>query len=551
MCSRIGDERGRHGRVPSRRRVSCVLTSSPSPARRPSVSSRPPWRRRPRAPPWSRVPRFSPPPAGVLLRWTSLWPTSPDVGSRRRGQRNGMTLSSHEGRRPAPAVGGAEHNRPGWTFHSWNGWGGGAPRWLLSHPGQRGVSLSVHTGESGNRVRAGERGRVDTGEEGRREPFGGLRRSSAGDRRVARQGTQDLLVPGAWIRRRVLPGAHQGPPPGSGRRTGQVQERAVGPPRRERRTRFRTALRRHPRQEVDRQRVEGRPQGRRRAVPGDGRRPRGRGHRLAPAGDAETEGAGAPHGVPRDHRARHQGGGGEPEGSGPLPGGRPGDPAHPGPALRLRGQPRAVEEGHAQAVRRPRPIGGDPHRGGTRAGADGLRLGRLLEHRRRPRRRARGTAPHLPGAAGQRRRGQARHRPGLRAGRPHPLRRGAGAGRGRGTPARPWSRRRRTDGVQRRGEALHPQALRALHDVHPATGGRAETPLLGGAHHADRAAPVRERLHHLHADRLDDPVGHRHHGGAFPGGGAVRRPVPVTPAPPVHAEGQERAGGSRGDPPRR
>ena len=40
---------------------------------------------------------------------------------------------------------------------------------------------------------------------------------------------------------------------------------------------------------------------------------------------------------------------------------RPGDPPHPRPPLRLRGQPRAVEEGHAEAVCRPGAVGRDPH----------------------------------------------------------------------------------------------------------------------------------------------------------------------------------------------
>ena len=43
--------------------------------------------------------------------------------------------------------------------------------------------------------------------------------------------------------------------------------------------------------------------------------------------------------------ARHPGRGREPPRSGHRPGRRPGDPAHPRPAVRLRGQPGAVEEG--------------------------------------------------------------------------------------------------------------------------------------------------------------------------------------------------------------
>ena len=40
----------------------------------------------------------------------------------------------------------------------------------------------------------------------------------------------------------------------------------------------------------------------------------------------------------------------------------------------------------------------------------------------------------------------------------------------------------------------------------PAAGGRTQAPLQRAAHDAGRAAPLRERLHHLHADRLDGPL---------------------------------------------
>ena len=46
---------------------------------------------------------------------------------------------------------------------------------------------------------------------------------------------------------------------------------------------------------------------------------------------------------------------------GHRPGRRAGDPPHPRPAVRLRGQPGAVEEGRAEAVGGPRAVGGDPH----------------------------------------------------------------------------------------------------------------------------------------------------------------------------------------------
>ena len=77
-------------------------------------------------------------------------------------------------------------------------------------------------------------------------------------------------------------------------------------------------------------------------------------------------------GVPRDHRAGHPGRRRGPARPGQRPGRRAGDPPHPGPALRLRGQPGAVEEGRAEAVRGPRAVGRDPHHRPARARADGV-----------------------------------------------------------------------------------------------------------------------------------------------------------------------------------
>jgi DNA topoisomerase-1 len=51
------------------------------------------------------------------------------------------------------------------------------------------------------------------------------------------------------------------------------------------------------------------------------------------------------------------------------------------------------------------------------------------------------------------------------------------------------------------------QAVRAVHDLHAAAGGRPQAALLRPAGHADRPAAVRERLHHLHAHRQQQPVG--------------------------------------------
>ena len=71
------------------------------------------------------------------------------------------------------------------------------------------------------------------------------------------------------------------------------------------------------------------------------------------------------------------------------------------------------------------------------------------------------------------------------------------------------------------------------------------------AHDARRPAPLRERLHHLHAHRLDVAVGDGARRGARPGARALRRRLRAGRAAPVQPQGQERAGGARGDPPGR
>ncbi len=86
---------------------------------------------------------------------------------------------------------------------------------------------------------------------------------------------------------------------------------------------------------------------------------------------------------------------------------------------------------------------------------------------------------------------------------------------------------------------------------HPAAGGRPQAALLRPARHADRPAAVRERLHHLHAHRQQQPVGDRRQRRPPAGPRPLRPGVrPGRPAP-LRRQGQERAGGARGDPPLR
>ena len=158
-------------------------------------------------------------------------------------------------------------------------------------------------------------------------------------------------------------------------------------------------------------RAEEAAEGRRRAPARDGRRPRGRGDRLAPARGAEAEGARAPDGLPRDHARRDPAGARRDARGRPAARRRAGDAAHPRPALRLRGLARALEEGDAGPLRRPRPVGRRPARRRARARAPGLRLGRLLGHQRRLRPRL------VRGEARGRRRQARRAGPRLRPGR--------------------------------------------------------------------------------------------------------------------------------------
>ena len=70
-----------------------------------------------------------------------------------------------------------------------------------------------------------------------------------------------------------------------------------------------------------------------------------------------------------------------------------------------------------------------------------------------------------------------------------------------------------------------------------------------GARDARRAGPLRARAHHLHAHRLHRALRPGGASGAVADRPHVRRRVPARPAAVVPQQGQERAGGARGDPP--
>ena len=92
-------------------------------------------------------------------------------------------------------------------------------------------------------------------------------------------------------------------------------------------------------------------EGRQRAVPRDGRGPRGRGDQLAPRRAPQAEGAGETDGVPRDHRGRHRPRRRQPARHRLRARRRRRDAPDPRPPLRLRGVARAVATGQ------PRPVG--------------------------------------------------------------------------------------------------------------------------------------------------------------------------------------------------
>ena len=134
----------------------------------------------------------------------------------------------------------------------------------------------------------------------------------------------------------------------------------------------------------------------------------------------------------------------------------------------------------------------------------------------------------------------------------------AAAGRRRPPPARPRpARSSRSRRCPRRvgphgGEAVHPPSGRAVHHLHAAAGGQPQAAVLRPADDARRAGPVRERLHHLHAYRLDRAVGRRPSNAArSQAAELLRRRVRAGQAADLPQQVEERAGGARGRPPRR
>ena len=104
---------------------------------------------------------------------------------------------------------------------------------------------------------------------------------------------------------------------------------------------------------------------------------------------------------------------------------------------------------------------------------------------------------------------------------------------------------------ERRREALHAATRGTVPHLHVAAGSEPQAPLLVPDDDASRSAPVRERPHHVHANRLRDAVGYRADGGACARGAGVRTGHGSCRAPALRARRCERAGGTRGHPARR
>ena len=109
--------------------------------------------------------------------------------------------------------------------------------------------------------------------------------------------------------------------------------------------------------------------------------------------------------------------------------------------------------------------------------------------------------------------------------------------------------RRVVHGALRRGEAVPQRPEGAVHDQHPAAGGRPQAATRRRTGHAHRPGSVRAWLHHLHAYRQRRPQRRGARRRPRRGAAHVRRQLPVARAAPVQHQGEERAGGPRGHPP--
>ena len=348
----------------------------------------------------------------------------------------------------------------------------------------------------------------------------GQRSKTPGHRRVAGQGQDHRRLARVGLRRRVLHRAHPGPPPPGRRGSCRLQGRGLVPARGRRRQRLQAPLCGLPRQEV--------PGGQVQALVKQA-------SEVYLASDEDREGESiawhllevlAPR-VPVKRMVFHEITRPAIEravrvaGPRPPPGRRPGGPSDPRPPVRLRGIAGPVEEDHAPAVGRAGCRPSPPGWWSSGNGRGSRSPGRVVGDRR-----------HFTTAASPRPRA-----PPARSPPPWPRWTGCRLATGRdfeqtGTLASPGSvvvldedparalaarsRRRATSRSVADREAIPPLPGRALHDLDAAAGGGSQAPVQRPADHAGRPAPLRGRLDHLHADRLDHAVER----------GAARRPGP-------------------------
>ena len=234
------------------------------------------------------------------------------------------------------------------------------------------------------------------------------------------------------------------------------------------------------------------------------------------------------------------------------PGRGAGGPPDPRPALRLRGLPGAVAQGHVGTLGRPGAVGGDPAGGRPGARADRVPRRVLLGPRGHLRRRVRprrsgcsrpGCTPSTaPGWRGDRTSARTASCP------------SGGSSTSTARPPRPWSRRWRTRRSTCGRSSPSPTAARPTPPFRTTTLQQEASRKLGMT--ASGTMSVAQRLYEngfITYMRTDSTTlsGSAVNGSPDAGPRAVRRRVPPRQPRTYASQGEERAGGARGDPPGR
>ncbi len=222
---------------------------------------------------------------------------------------------------------------------------------------------------------------------------------------------------------------------------------------------------------------------------------------MAPTRGPQAQSPGQANGFQRDHPGSDPGSCQPSTGTRHAPGGGAGNPAGCRPVVWLSRIGGLVEEGWSRSkIGRTCSIGSRSPRGGPRARAHGFHAGGVLGHRR-----AVSSRP-VPGAVGDSRWGEGRNGVGLRRRRATVPRGGRTSGRGVSPGPDVGARWTGLHGRLGDAEAFVPKAEGTVHDL-DASAGSLRPPSVGcPTDHADRTVPLRERLHHLHANRLHHAV---------------------------------------------